>query len=192
MEKHFKTLSKKPNRIPIQTINEISLILTQQNFNAHVNMRIPESNFEFSQLGIVILFVNSITESNVTYQGNSFQNCIMRNHRHDDSHCCVITKLSVYFYETPSFNDSVSKPIQTLTIVNTSFVFYSFPLPCYLSVVFQKKNKTPNSYGEYIVVYEMYCKSRTPHRFICFFSTTTAILCSEFIIQERESVLQSN
>ena len=186
------TLSKKPNRIPIPTINGISLILTQQNFNAHVNMRIPESKFEFSQLemdvilsSVVLLFVNSITESNVTYQGNSFQKCIIGNHQHGDSHCCVITKLSVYFYETPSFNDSVSKPIQTLTIVNTSFVFYSFHYGITTNSFAMLHVCSFSGKIKHQIHMESVCQSQTPHRFICFFSTTTPALCSEFIIQER-------
>ena len=115
-------LSGKPNRIPVSVTRGFALMITQQRFNAIVDIRIvPIAVFGFSfSISGLIFFVNSITDSRVTLQGLYSNYCI---DEHFTSDYRSLT-LSVMFYEIPLFDTSVNRTIESLIIRNTSFVLY--------------------------------------------------------------------
>ena len=98
-------LNSRPKQMPVKKFDSSALMLTQQNFNANVHI----------STGIaLILFVNSITDSHVKIQGPSYDYFITG--PIDEA----LPALSVYFYETPSFSESVNHIIESLQVKNTS------------------------------------------------------------------------
>ena len=120
-------VDEKPNRIPIPQISGFVLILTQEKFGASIDVTItPVQNLigTFFITKATLLFVNSITDSHVTFQGLPFDYCYNGTMSLEDY---LLPDISVVFYETPSFNTSVDDTvINSITIRNTSLVHYIY------------------------------------------------------------------
>lgn len=120
-------VDEKPNRIPIPQISGFVLILTQEKFGASIDVTItPVQNLigTFFITKATLLFVNSITDSHVTFQGLPFDYCYNGTMSLEDY---LLPDISVVFYETPSFNTSVDDTvINSITIQNTSLVHYIY------------------------------------------------------------------
>ena len=104
-------LRSRSKQISVEMFDTFALILTQQKFNANVSITLipgTDNNKAF------ILFVNSVTDSHIKFQGHSYDYCITRFIDYG------FPLLSVYFYETPNFSGSVDHIIKSLQIENTS------------------------------------------------------------------------
>jgi hypothetical protein len=106
-------LTKSTERMPISPIRDFALYITQQDFKVDVGITVHSiDDYTMFGLAAVIMFVNSVTDSHVTFQGHSYQVCSEPSS----------LQLDVVFYESPSFNSSVVKNrITPVLIKNTSF-----------------------------------------------------------------------
>lgn len=131
-------LSNGIERMQILPIRDFALYTAQQDFKVNVDVNVhpmlyKDSDFNFFNcaqscgLNAIIMFINSVTDSHVTFQGYSYEFCsdqASTPHHHSDQFYRSI-QLDVVFYETPSFNGSaVGSRMSPLTIQNTSFSFY--------------------------------------------------------------------
>ena len=110
-------LSRMPSKLPIWKIPRgLALVLTQQNFNANVDISIPPQSMPSSHVSALVVFVNGVTSSLVSFQGLSYDYC-----RKPRSYYQL--SLSVLYYETPDFNTTFneSNVIKSLIIKDTSF-----------------------------------------------------------------------
>ena len=129
MEKLEQYLENQPNWIQISPINDVVFIMAQQHFNVSLDIRMPEfelfhENYEILPLrSALILFINSITESHVKFQGTPISCCDEKNNLPDA--VCAGTQLNIVFYESQSFNGSVDHEIKALDVSDTSFVFHT-------------------------------------------------------------------
>ena len=121
-----KYLNDKPHKMSISVVRGFSVYLTQQKFNVTVNTTVaptckqpPDENFTNTAL---ILFVNSITDSLVTFQGYPFDFCMNDTQMPQYNGTITLTTLEVLFYETPSFNTSFEGTTSPLLIKDTSFL----------------------------------------------------------------------
>ena len=132
-------LDGSPELMPVRPVGDFSLFLAQQEFNVNADITVlpmsPNSNNMLDCIKssscnskVVILFVNSVTDSRVIFQGYPYQFCT------DVSSLPVpypnyrSIQLDVFFYETPLFSGSAmfSGGLDSpLVIRNTSFIgFY--------------------------------------------------------------------
>ena len=120
-------LSNKPNRIPLGKPKfGFFLVLAQQTFTANVNINIMPKLFDSIFLATMtglILFVNSVTDSQVIFQGLSYDYCINELYIPNGSDYSL--GLKVIFYETPNFTSSVDHVAPSLHIKDTSFILYT-------------------------------------------------------------------
>ena len=79
-----------PDRIPVSVAKGFGLYLTQQDFDVNANVDITSED----SVGVLILFVNSITQSQVTFQSNSNELCDNLNRVSSSLHP---TSLDIFF-----------------------------------------------------------------------------------------------
>ena len=84
-------LSSKPKRMPVSVNSGFALVMTQQRFNANVDISIVTGLDEIIPIVLpgsgLIFFVNSITDSHVTFQGVSYNYCLDEHFKpHDDDY----------------------------------------------------------------------------------------------------------
>ena len=122
----LKYLNDKPHKMSISVVRGFSVYLTQQKFKVTVNTTVtptckqpPDEYFTNTAL---ILFVNSITDSLVTFQGYPFDFCMNDTQMPQCNGTITLTALEVLFYETPSFNTSFEGTTSPLLIKDTSFL----------------------------------------------------------------------
>ena len=115
------------DKMPISLINGwFTLVVSQQEFDANVDMVMKPTAFSSiwisPLLAVSIMFINSMANSQVTFQGLPYEYC-----KNDTSldHYFMSLALNVLYYETPSFNSSVSGVRNSLVIQNTSFLLYT-------------------------------------------------------------------
>lgn len=101
--------------------HSLSIFMVQQQFAINVNITI-EPIFQYpgliyKDINIQMCFINSHTSSLVTFQGYPHEMCMNK----EDPLLASIF-LNVYFYETPSFNTTVSHVMYPLLIHNTAFM----------------------------------------------------------------------
>ena len=131
-----KYLYDKPHNMSISVVRGFSVYLTQQKFNVTVNISVTptckQPPHDYLTNTALILFVNSITDSLVTFQGYPFDFCTNDAKRPQCIGTITLTALEVLFYETPSFSTSFEGTTSPLLIKDTSFLmtvesYGSFP-----------------------------------------------------------------
>ena len=133
-----KDLGNNIERMPVRPIRDFALYITQQDFKVNVNITVHPMLFIYNIASIcgewcgtsnvIIMFVNSISDSHVTFQGYPYEFCSDQTSIPPlpGYHSYRSMQLDVVFYETPSFNGSVAvKTMAPLSIQNTSFAFYA-------------------------------------------------------------------
>ena len=112
------------DNIPISSILDgwFTLLVSQQQFNANVDMIMRPTAISSTNIPVYIAFVNSITDSQVTFQGIPYSYCL--DESITDLYFAPLS-LNVFYMETPSFNHSVSEMKKSLIINNTSLIFYT-------------------------------------------------------------------
>ena len=110
-------VSNHPDQIPISVEAGFGLYLTQQQFDVNVSVTIDNKRAvrDYYPLTILILFVNSVTRSKVTFQGNSNELC----HKLDT--LANLISLDIKFYETPTFRNTSTVVLTPITVRNTAF-----------------------------------------------------------------------
>ena len=130
-----KYLYDKPQNMSISVVRGFSVYLTQQKFNVTVNISVTptckQPPHDYLTNTALILLVNSITDSLVTFQGYPFDFCTNDAKRPQCIGTITLTALEVLFYETPSFSTSFEGTTSPLLIKDTSFLmtvsYGSFP-----------------------------------------------------------------
>ena len=123
-------------RMPVRPIRDLALYITQQDFKVTVDITVHPMMYDSGSIcgqfcgisTVIIMFVNSISDSHVAFQGYPYEFCSdetsmppLSLYQH-----YPIVQLDVVFYETPSFNGSAAgKTMAPLSIKNTSFAFYA-------------------------------------------------------------------
>ena len=144
-------LNSRPHNMLISVVRPFSVYLTQQKFNVTVNTTLtptckpPPDKYDdvFSNIAL-ILFVNSVTDSLVTFQGNPYDFCTNDTRMPQCNGNVISTSLEVLFYETPSFNPSFEGTTSPLLIKDTSFLMTGheesdyFTPPLLISIITQK------------------------------------------------------
>ena len=122
-------LNSRPHNMSITVVRPFSVYLTQQKFNVTVNTTLtptckpPPDKYDDVFLNTaLILFVNSVTDSLVTFQGNQYDFCTNETRMPQCNGNVISTELKVLFYETPSFNPSFEGTTSPLLIKDTSFL----------------------------------------------------------------------
>ena len=109
----------------ISCINDwFTLAVTQQKFDVNVNnMNIRPTGFpRIQMIGLTVIFINSITNSQVVFQGLPYEYCLIEEDLSYSQN--VPLNLNIIFQETDSFNTSVSGVKKSFMIMNTSFALY--------------------------------------------------------------------
>ena len=101
-----------PDRIPVSVAKGFGLYLTQQDFDVNVIVDITSED----SVGVLILFVNSITQSQVTFQSNSNELCDNLNRSSLNP-----TSLDIMFYERPTFQDFAPGIFSPMIVQNAAF-----------------------------------------------------------------------
>ena len=120
-----KYLNDKPHKMSISVVRGFAVYLTQQKFNVTVNTTVTPTckpQVDYTINTAFILFVNSITDSLVTFQGYPFDFCMNDTRMLQCNGTVTLTALEVLFYETPSFNTSFEGTTSPLLIKDTSFL----------------------------------------------------------------------
>ena len=125
----YNYLDSRPHNMLISVARPFSVYLTQQKFNVTVNTTLtptckpPPDKYDDVFLNTAfILFVNSVTDSLVTFQGNLYDFCTNDTRMPQCNGNVISTSLEVLFYETPSFNPSFEGTTSPLLIKDTSFL----------------------------------------------------------------------
>ena len=125
----YKYVNSRPHNMLISVVRPFSVYLTQQKFNVTVNTTLtptckpPHDNvYDVFLNTALILFVNSVTDSLVTFQGNPYDFCRNETRMPQCNGNVISTELDVLFYETPSFNPSFEGTTSPLLIKDTSFL----------------------------------------------------------------------
>ena len=118
-------LNDKPHNMSISVVRGFAVYLTQQKFNVTVNTTMiptckPLDDYILNT--ILILFVNSVTDSLVTFQGYPFEFRMNDTRMSQCNGTMTLTALEVLFYETPSFKVSFEGTTSPLLIKDTSFL----------------------------------------------------------------------
>ena len=121
-----KYLNVKPHKMSISVVRGFSVYPTQQKFNVTVNISVTptckQPPHDYLTNTALILFVNSITDSLVTFQGYPFDFCTNDARMPQCNGTMTSTALEVLFYESPSFNTSLEGTTSPLLIKDTSFL----------------------------------------------------------------------
>ena len=121
-----------------QKISDITgwftLLLSQQKFEANVNMNMkPNSSLPIwtgPKLGISIMFINSITDSQVIFQGVPYEYCSNgSNSFQDTKHYFIPLPLSIVHHSTGFLNKTVTGERRSVIIKNTAFPLYTLSVP---------------------------------------------------------------
>ena len=126
----YDYLDSRPHNMLLSVVRPFSVYLTQQKFNVTVNTTLtptckppPPDKYDDVFLNTaLILFVNSVTDSLVTFQGNPYDVCTNETRMPQCNGNVISTELEVFFYETPSFNPSFEGTTSPLLIKDTSFL----------------------------------------------------------------------
>ena len=119
----------KPHKMSISVVRVFAVYLTQQKFNVTVNTTLTptckppcDKDDDVFLNKALILFVNSVTDSLVTFQGYPFDFCTYDTRMPQCNGTMTSTALEVLFYETPSFNTSFEGTTSPLLIKDSSFL----------------------------------------------------------------------
>ena len=129
-------LDNKPHDMSISVVRGFAVYLTQQKFNLTVNITLTPTCKQPDDHCIIhtalIFFINSVTDSLVTFQGYPFDFCTNDTRMPQCNGTMTLTALEVLFYETPSFKISFEGTTSPLLIKDTSFLMTehvgSFPV----------------------------------------------------------------
>ena len=101
------------------------MLVSQQQFNANVDMIMrPTAISASTNIAVYISFVNSITDSQVTFQGIPYSYCLDESITYTDPYFAPLS-LNVFYMDTPSFKHLVSEVKKSLVIKNTSLILYT-------------------------------------------------------------------
>ena len=144
-------VKSRPHNLSISVARPFSVYLTQQKFNVTVNTTLtptckppPDKDDDVFLNKAFILFVNSVTDSLVTFQGYPFDFCRNDTRMPQCNGNVISTSLEVLFYEMPSFNPSFEGTTSPLLIKDTSFLMTGheesdyFTPPLLISIITQK------------------------------------------------------
>ena len=112
-----------------------TLLLSQQKFETKVNMNMkPNSSLSTwtgPKLGINITFINSITDSQVIFQGAPYEYCSKGSNSFqvDPKHYFIPLPLSIIHHSTGFLNKTVTGERRSLIIKNTAFPLYTHSVP---------------------------------------------------------------
>ena len=121
-----------PNHLLISNITGwFTLLLSQQKFKVNVHMDIkPTSSLIGPKLSISVIFINSITDSQVIFQGVPYEYCSNgSNSFQDPKHYFIPLLLCIRHHSTPLLNKTVTGERRSLVIKNTAFVLYPHSAP---------------------------------------------------------------
>ena len=119
-------LAKDPEKFPISVVRGFGLYLTQQYFvvNAEVDIYdIRSSDIVYNPTNVLVLFINSITESQVIFQ-NSWNEVCDNLNRLLAYPSINPTGLDIVFYESPTLQTASSVMISPITVRNVAFAGY--------------------------------------------------------------------
>ena len=123
----------KPHNMSISVVRGFAVYLTQQKFNVTVNITVTPTckppYYSYITNTALILFVNSVTDSLVTFRGYPFDFCMNDARMPQCNGTITLTALEVLFYETPSFNTSLEGITSPLLIKDTSFLMILHGVP---------------------------------------------------------------
>lgn len=123
-------------RMPVLPIRDFAVYIAQQGFKVNVDITVhPMLYYQDTDycerrcgLNAIIMFINSVTDSHVTFQGYPYEFCTDKGYipyPPSNNQFYRSMQLDVIFYETPSFNGSaIGNRMMPLSIQNTSFAFY--------------------------------------------------------------------
>lgn len=131
-------LGRSIERMSLLPSRDFALYVTQKDFEVKVDITLHpmlyhNSSFNYFDcqggcgVNAIVLFVNNVTGSHVTFQGYPYGFCTDKSSipYHSSSQFYRSIQLDVVFYETPSFSGPAGgKIITPLLILNTSFAFY--------------------------------------------------------------------
>ena len=119
-------LAKDPEKFPISVVRGFGLYLTQQYFvvNAEVDIyNIRSSDIVYNPTNVLVLFINSFTESQVIFQ-NSWNEVCDNLNRLLAYPSINPTGLDIVFYESPTLQTASSVMISPITVRNVAFAGY--------------------------------------------------------------------
>ena len=163
---YIDILDGKPHNMSISVVRGFAVYLTQQKFNVTVNITVtptckPPNDYITNTA--LILFINSVTDSLVTFRGYPFDFCMNDARMPQCNGTITLTALEVLFYETPSFNTSLEGITSPLLIKDTSFlmILHGVPWPIdYKSVALLLISKiTPKISHEIVMENVSWCNN---------------------------------
>ena len=129
-----KNFTDNTERMPLTPIRDLAVYLSQQLFDVHVNITVkPSIDLPGGWpdcdgpclISAIIMFVNSVTDSHVTFQGYPQEFCF--NEASIPYHLLHRpVMLDIMFYKTPSFNRTLSSRLvmSPVSILDTAFMFF--------------------------------------------------------------------
>ena len=136
-----------------------TLLLSQQKFEAIINMNMkPNGSLPIwtnPLLAIGIFFINSITDSQVIFQGVPYEYCSNGSSSYQDpKHYFIPLHLCISHDSTPILNKTITGERRSLIIKNTAFPLYPYSYPMTQTCF----------YNPYHMLVLVTSGSRTPHR----------------------------